>query len=616
MKNARKKDSPVKLPNLSPSKNQGKKTRNTKLNNLNIEESPEKENIPNKTLPNFRPQTSMPRKSNLFKNSTQATENNTNNKTAQNFRAQTAKNRNFRNSFLNPPKLYSPAKKEKYAYKGKLLPPIPKTLLERLVLLRKIFTSFRFLDFVDHAPPKNLNDIETVAKYLYEYKNDYVELAHYISIFYYVCTRMTYDIKGVNKDQKDYELIFKNGLCNNIQFCKIFEYMCKANNLKFKHIKGYCKLIDRPNFKRGTDVNQINHSWVGIYIQGEWYFCDPFFASGGFDRNEELKDKNFNPYFFITDPQYLIETHKPIEDDWQFLPKTITAKQFTNKRIVNLGQFYKNVYEYEIELLTHKYPVIHCNMFLIIKLKLQNMLIQCTLYNSTFKTKISEVKFNFDDKKSIYSLEPNFPNNGEYWLSITFHPYGSNDPEYKPLIHYKIIVDDSQEKYLEMIKQKKILNEKKEKFLEEMKQKRPKSVRLPSMGTIIDRDEAYGKKKSKICLDNHCAHLIEPKGGSSSVKIGVETKFKIRIDDDSIGVCILDDHDFIYLKKKDKNIWEGNVVIQHEHFTICSLKPNNVLTEVYRMNAHYATSKLLRMHNFRKEREKDKDKDNDNNLEK
>ena len=49
-----------------------------------------------------------------------------------------------------------------------------------------------------------------------------------------------------------------------------------------------------------------------------------------------------------------------------------------------------------------------------------------------------------------------------------------------------------------MIKQKKILNEKKEKFLEEMKQKRPKSVRLPSMGTIIDRDEAYGKKKVKF----------------------------------------------------------------------------------------------------------------------
>ena len=59
MKNARKKDNPVKLPNLSPSKNQGKKTRNTKLNNLNIEESPEKENIPNKTSPNFRPQTSL-----------------------------------------------------------------------------------------------------------------------------------------------------------------------------------------------------------------------------------------------------------------------------------------------------------------------------------------------------------------------------------------------------------------------------------------------------------------------------------------------------------------------------------------------------------------------------
>ena len=38
MKNARKKDSPVKLPNLSPSKNQGKKTRNTKFHLQKIKE--------------------------------------------------------------------------------------------------------------------------------------------------------------------------------------------------------------------------------------------------------------------------------------------------------------------------------------------------------------------------------------------------------------------------------------------------------------------------------------------------------------------------------------------------------------------------------------------------
>ena len=83
-----------------------------------------------------------------------------------------------------------------------------------------------------------------------------------------------------------------------------------------------------------------------------------------------------------------------------------------------------------------------------------------------------------------------------------------------------------------------------------MKLNRPKSVRIPSMGLILEKEEAFKKIKSKICLDNYSAHLIEPKNGSSSVKIGVETKFKIKLDDNSIGCCILDGHDFIYLKKK------------------------------------------------------------------
>ena len=607
MKNSKKKDRLIKLPNIENPKKSFLKNISKYILKKNDKTQNIKKDITsnnNSTTLNFRPQTSYS-KNNILKNSTQTTENEYNNTTHQNFRTQTAKIRNYRSIFIKPPRLFSPIKREKYSYKGKLLPPIPKNLLDRLNLLRTIFTSINFLNFIHHAPSKQLNNIETISKYLFQYNNNYVDLTHYASIFYYVCTQMNYDYKEINKDQKDYEIIFKSGLCNNIQFCKIFEYMCKVNNLKFKHIKGYCKLLDKP-FKKDTNVLQINHYWVAIFIQGEWYFCDPLFGSGGIDKNEELKEKNFNPYFFITQPEFLIETHRPIDDDWQFLPKIITTKQFINKRFINLHQFYKNVYEYEIELLTHTFPIIHCNMNLVIKLKLKNMLIQCSLFQGNLKTKISEVKFNYNNKKNIYSLEPTFPKKGEYYICISFHPYGSNNIEYKPLINYKVIVDDSQEKYLEQLKKERRLKKKKKKFLEELKLNRPKSVRIPSMGLILEKEEAFKKIKSKICLDNYSAHLIEPKNGSSSVKIGVETKFKIKLDDNSIGCCILDGYDFIYLKKKDEHIWEGNVIIKNENFTICSLKPNNVLTEVFKMNAHYATSKLLRMSNNFKGRSKDK----------
>ena len=278
---------------------------------------------------------------------------------------------------------------------------------------------------------------------------------------------------------------------------------------------------------------------------------------------------------------------------WQMTSKIIPAKQFSFTKEINIADFYKKVFEYSIKLVTHKYPIIKCdNIPLYIQIGVKEMAIQAFLYHSNFKDKVSEVKFGFNTEENIFTLEPVFPSNGEYWLEILFREFSSNEVQYLPLINYKIIVNESQEQYIENLK-KKFINAHKKKIYKE--KKRPKSIRIPNISKVlISRDKIKCKKDTIICLDNEGAHLISP--NAKNIKIGQINDFKVKVLN-SEAVCVLDGNEWNYLKrnKKDKNLWYGSFEIKNENITILSMKENKIFTEVFQLKAHYVTSHLLRL---------------------
>ena len=202
----------------------------------------------------------------------------TNAHTLPNKRAKTAKDRyklkleNLETMFnLKPTFYYERSKKKISLKKFGLVPDIPKDLLPRLKLVFSLFKNPSLEDYIDKAPSKMQNTIMPICDYLWEYKTDskFKELDKYAVFFYYLCTKIKYDIKKVNKDEKDLEKIFKSGLANSLQFSKLFEYMCKKHLLRVKHIAGFCKSKELPHFKVGTNSNKINHHWNAIYINSK-----------------------------------------------------------------------------------------------------------------------------------------------------------------------------------------------------------------------------------------------------------------------------------------------------------------------------------------------------------
>ena len=344
----------------------------------------------------------------------------------------------------------------------------------------------------------------------------------------------------------------------------------------------------------------INHCWNAIYIKGEWYFVDTLFGSGGIldEKVELLRNPNekrisedsdifFNPFYFMPLPKYLIMTHRPTEDNWQFVDKTITYNQFVNKNYPDIAQFYRGVYQYSVELLTHDYPIIDITskQNLVIKLRLKKSVLQSDLYDITGKNKIGDIKYSFIEKKNIFIFEPIFPCNGDYIIKVNCRSLTSTDLVYWPLIHYIIRVHDVKsfshfDKY-----KKKNLNinknfiEKKDILtLPKLTNKNTQDIYQPKI--INDYNNFFPSKvNKKICYDNDGFFLIEPK--LTYLKKGSSIKFKVRIKGASV-VAVLDGNHWFHLKKTEKETYEGERIIKSDNVSICCLRGRNIFTEVYR----------------------------------
>ena len=469
---------------------------------------------------------------------------------------------------------------------------------------------------------------ETLAKMKEKYKNQIED-----SVFL--------DKKYFSEDYKPkIDEIFSKGIAlspNN--FINIFEYFLKKLEIKYKHIDGYCKLFDKKKDNMKIDNKKLkyktiqnyyyktiskstgnlkeisnfpekkpNHSWNAVYIKGEWYFIDAFFGSGGIINEvpnllpKTIKSKtkpSFNIFYFLTPPEYFITTHRPNEDYLQFLNKTITFPQFYYKKIINYGEFYKGVFLYGVELLSHKYPNIEIkkNEKLEVKLRLVGYVMEAELFSLNLLNKVGEIKTTYDDEKKLYIFEPVFPVIGEYILRINSRPVVSSEMVYKTLLEYRIKVT-IQLNYLYFEKYKLAKNNESSEN-NKVKEKRNNSLLLPKLNTsqiiiqpkiIQDYSKILPSKTNKvICYDNQDFHLIEPR--TKFLRKGIRFRFKIRIKG-AVNVFLLDGNHWTPLRRIEKDTYEGKKEIETDNVSICCLRNKNVYTEVKKFVVHKEKSIL------------------------
>lgn len=431
----------------------------------------------------------------------------------------------------------------------------------------------------------------------------------------------------------------------------MFNNSSVINNRVMDASKTVSKFNFYNDFETENDLtNYVNHCWNAIFYKGEWYFVDTVLGSCNFDKSkvksdsemdsnnnssnnlmymsEENKDTNFNPFFFMTPPELMINSHLPGNDSWQMIPKFCTLKQFLSKRIIDYAKFFKGLYRYDVELLTHQSPFIQANLKekLIIQLKIFSYLVEAHLYDSTGHHKISEVRFLTDRKSGIFSIEPIFPKTGEYILKTNIRAINSTDLIYKPFLDYVILVGNNLSfNHFEKYKKLKIRSERDKiddgLFLPKIHDSNlnlNKKGNTISQGRIItDYNKIFPSKNNKvICYDSEGFVLIEPK--TIYIRKGMVTKFKLRIKG-AHSVFLLDGNKWTFLKKVEENTFQGQKEIKTDNVSICCLKNKNVFTEVFRfktkkkMFLSKSFGLAFRKKNDKRGRSKSKDNENENN---
>jgi len=445
------------------------------------------------------------------------------------------------------------------------------------------------------------------------------------------------------------ENVYESGLGLSLGFSNIFETILKKLDVRFRHIEGYCKYLPRDNsdfinnlnstkknnnknnisltmYNNSTNTSSIlnsskfmnnnkffdyyepeteniydyiNHCWDSFWYKGEWYLVDTLFGSGSVEIEDKIagpnqiasKDpnENFNLFYILIWPNLLINSHYPAEDNWQLTDKIITFKQFLNKFIVDYPKFYKGVFEYNVDLLTHKEPFIQITNKdnLVIKLKVPNYIIEGNLYSPATGQKVSEVKFGYEQKEKIFTFEPIFPKIGDYILRVSLRAINSTDLSYRPLFDYRIkVINTSLFNYFNKYNTKLISHRyDKERPFDDILPKI--GNRNPNMNTnyninriVTDYKKIFPSKSIKrVCYDNEGFYLLEPRSGF--IRKGAVTKFRVRIKGAS-NASILDGHKLINLKRKEDDVYEGQKMLETDNVSICCLRGKNVFTEVFK----------------------------------
>ena len=531
---------------------------------------------------------------------------------------------------------------------------VPNDLIKRLNYLSKIIKSEEFNKYYQNRPRGTKVKFEDIFDYIMNYKKSHNDLESVLMVFYFICNDIKYysktaleKLKEKYKNKSEYiifsdtqffdenhspkpqEVYMKGIALNPNYFSSILEFFLKKMQIKYKHIEGYCKLMEKNDenkkniqkklknksffnlksqrSKSTTSIkdnsllpeNTINHTWNAVYVKGEWYFVDAFFGSGGFIKDVPApqnsksltKEKNsFNIYYFMTPPEFLISTHRPIEDRWQFLEKTFIFEQFYYKKLINYGEFYHGIISNNVELITHKYPYIEINKNekIVIKLKLIERILEGELYTTNLLNKIGEIKTLYDEETGIYSFEPVFQNAGDYILRINSRPIITGDLSYEPLFDYKIKVKNiSSYLYFEKYKLSKKEENKKEKnndtnlFLPKLNSS--SNIRLQHR-IINDYSKILPSKTNKIiCYDDKNFYLMEPR--TKILRKGIKFKFKIKIKGAN-NVHLLDGNHWIQLKRTEPDVYEGIKEIETDNVSICCIRNKNVFTEVIKFMIH------------------------------
>lgn len=198
--------------------------------------------------------------------------------------------------------------------------------------------NYEHIDAKAAATPKGLT-LQACIDYLNKRSANDRETARII--FTWICNNISYDLSylGVVDPQKVYT--DKKAVCAG--YAALYVYMAKACGLKSEVVVGYAK---GRSHVYGSRFTESNHAWNAVKIDGAWNLVDCTWGAGAsFDSEFNRK---FKPFYFAPNPEELLPTHFPEDENWQLVADPMSQEKFENSLDLRSGYF-----DYDVHAISH-----------------------------------------------------------------------------------------------------------------------------------------------------------------------------------------------------------------------------------------------------------------------
>ena len=105
--------------------------------------------------------------------------------------------------------------------------------------------------------------------------------------------------------------------------------------------------------EREFTVADRNHSWNAVFVGDEWRFLDCTWGSGYVDTSGKFQ-RQFDEFWFLTDPEIFAYDHFPSHVRWQLLEEPIEIEEFNKKPSLT-----EKSRELGFRLISHREPIVY-----------------------------------------------------------------------------------------------------------------------------------------------------------------------------------------------------------------------------------------------------------------
>jgi len=193
------------------------------------------------------------------------------------------------------------------------------------------------------ATPKEFeSSIETLATYLTESAKNDEEKAR--AIYRWVAENVDYDVRIYSRPatissspERGLEDVLREGVGVCSGYGSLFHALCEAAGLECVEISGYGKGY---SYEVGATVQDRNHAWNAVKIDGKWHLVDSTWGAGYVDGNMRFVQR-FDDHYFFARPEDFVQDHLPIDPKWQLLDTPLSQEEFERLPHTKLS-FFRN----------------------------------------------------------------------------------------------------------------------------------------------------------------------------------------------------------------------------------------------------------------------------------